>query len=53
MNIDETWQLWEKTFMAITNHIFLEDLCPEKKKLPWLTARTSHAIQNTISYTAS
>ena len=40
-------RLWQSQ-----NHIFLEDLCPEKK-LPWLTARTSHAIQNTISYTAS
>ena len=48
MNIDEAWQFWENTFMAITRQYFPKGVLPTKK-WPWVTAGT----RNTVSYTAS
>ena len=48
MNIDEAWQLWENTFMAITWQCFPKGVLPTKM-WPWVTAGT----RNTILYTAS
>jgi len=31
MNIDETWQLWENTFMAITKQHFPKGVLLQKK----------------------
>jgi len=44
MNIDEAWQLCENTFTAITKQRFPKGVLP-RKKLPWVTAGTRHAIR--------